>query len=54
MTKDLCYCFMMMNPFMNRRLLFKRKIDEATAHDPSELNYLLKAVEEQRITKFKR
>lgn len=52
MANDLCDFFIKIDPSMDRSLLFKRKIDQATAEYQSELQDLLKDAKQEKITKF--
>ena len=52
--RALCVRFLHENcdPSMERSLIFKRQIANATAEDQSELKELLKTAKQEKITKF--
>ena len=53
MNLKLCDFFMNIDdPSMERSLIFKRQIDNATAAYQSELKELLKTAKQEKITKF--
>ena len=52
MANELCDFFMKIDPSMERSLIFKRKITNATAEYQSELKELLKTAMQKKITKF--
>ena len=52
MANELCDFFIKIDPSMERSLVFKRKIDHATAEYQSQLKDLLKAAKQEKITKF--
>lgn len=51
-ANDLCDFFVNIDPSMERSLIFKRQIIDATAQYQSEFNDLLKAAKQEKITKF--
>lgn len=52
MANELCDFFMKIDPSMERSLIFKRQIANATAEYQSELKELLKTAKQEKITKF--
>lgn len=52
MANELCDFFMKIDPSMERSLIFKRQIANATAEYQSELKELLKNAKQEKITKF--
>uniref|UniRef100_A0A2A4JVK0 HTH CENPB-type domain-containing protein n=1 Tax=Heliothis virescens TaxID=7102 RepID=A0A2A4JVK0_HELVI len=52
MANELCDFFMKIDPSMERSLIFKRKIANATAEYQSELKELLKTAKQEKNTKF--
>lgn len=52
MANELCDFFINVDPSMERSLIFKRQILNATAGYQSELKQLLKAAKQEKITKF--
>ena len=52
MNLKLCDFFMNIDPSMERSLIFKRQIDNATAAYQSELKELLKTAKQEKIIKF--
>uniref|UniRef100_A0A1B0AAH7 Uncharacterized protein n=1 Tax=Glossina pallidipes TaxID=7398 RepID=A0A1B0AAH7_GLOPL len=52
MANELCDFFMNIDPSMERSLIFKRKIANATAAYQYELKELLKTANQEKITKF--
>ncbi|GBP80084.1 Tigger transposable element-derived protein 1 [Eumeta japonica] len=52
MANELCDFFMNIDPSMERSLIFKRQIANATTVYQSELKELLKTVKQEKITKF--
>lgn len=52
MANELCDFFMQIDQSMERSLIFKRQILNATAEYQSEFKDLLKAAKQEKITKF--
>jgi hypothetical protein len=52
MTNEFCDFFMKIDPSMERSLIFKRQIANATAEYQSELKELLKTAKQEKIIKF--
>lgn len=52
MAHELCDFFIKIDPSMERSLIFKRKIVNATAEYQSELKDLIKSAKQEKITKF--
>lgn len=52
MANELCDFFMKIDPSMERSLIFKRQIANATAEYQSELKELLKTTKQEKITTF--
>ncbi len=52
MANALCDFFMNIDPYMERSLIFKRQIANATAVYQSKLKELLKTAKQEKITEF--